>query len=103
MTVQPGRRSARARGYDSRWDKARRTFLGRHPLCCMCERAGIVNRATVVDHVVPHRGDQRLFWDVGNWQPLCSSHHSRDKQTIERGGKPKPTIGPDGWPIGPKT
>jgi predicted ATPase len=26
-----------------------------------------VVQATVVDHVMPHRGDQRLFWDEANW------------------------------------
>ena len=38
------------------------------------ERLG---RRTVVDHIVPHRGDARLFWDEDNWQPLCKSCHDR--------------------------
>ena len=25
-----------------------------------------------MDHIVPHRGDQKLFWNRGNWQPLSS-------------------------------
>ena len=33
-------------------------------------------KATDVDHIVPHRGDKTLFWDQGNWQPLCHRHHS---------------------------
>ena len=32
-------------------------------------------KATVVDHIIPHRGDQKLFWDRGNWQALCKRHH----------------------------
>lgn len=24
--------------------------------------------ATVVDHITPHRGDKKLFWDEGNLQ-----------------------------------
>lgn len=29
--------------------------------------------AEQVDHVVPHRGDPVLFWDVlNNWQSLCA-------------------------------
>ena len=51
------------RGYDSRWRKARRRYLDAHPLCTECLKAGRYTRATVVDHIVPHRGDQKLFWD----------------------------------------
>lgn len=83
-TYDRHRGSARERGYDSRWDKARRTFLSRHPLCVMCEREGRVTAATVVDHIIPHRGDQKLFWDTGNWQSLCKPHHDRDKQRHDR-------------------
>ncbi|MBK9704528.1 MAG: HNH endonuclease [Betaproteobacteria bacterium] len=53
----------------------------------MCEAAGRLTAASVVDHVVPHRGDQALFWDVGNWQPLCKPCHDGAKQSLERGGK----------------
>ncbi|WP_430395093.1 HNH endonuclease signature motif containing protein [Enterovirga aerilata] len=63
----------------------------------MCEQGGMVREATVVDHVVPHRGDQALFWDPSNWQPLCREHHDRDKQRQER-GRPVQAVGADGWP-----
>ena len=33
--------------------------------------------ATVVDHVIPHRGDSHLMWDESNWQALCKSCHDR--------------------------
>ena len=33
-------------------------------------------KATDVDHIVPHRGDKKLFWDESNWQALCHRHHS---------------------------
>nr|WP_233210020.1 HNH endonuclease [Comamonas sp. 26] len=49
----------------------------------MCEAEGRVTAATVVDHVIPHRGDQSLFWRRSNWKPLCAIHHSRDKQREE--------------------
>jgi 5-methylcytosine-specific restriction protein A len=91
------RPSARERGYTSRWDRARKAFLQRHPLCRMCEEAGLVTAARVVDHIVPHKGDAALFWDPGNWQPLCTACHSRTKQRAER-GRPVQRIGPDGWP-----
>ena len=69
------RGGADARGYDARWRKARKTFLEQHPLCAECQRNGRLTPATVVDHIVPHRGDMRLFWDEKNWQPLCKSCH----------------------------
>jgi 5-methylcytosine-specific restriction protein A len=81
------RGSFRERGYDARWQKARVAFLRQHPLCVMCLDADRTTPATVVDHVVPHRSDQRLFWDESNWQSLCKRHHDRDKQRIERGSE----------------
>ncbi|KEH08789.1 hypothetical protein GY15_32030, partial [Delftia sp. 670] len=59
-------------------------FLREHPLCLMCQAQGRVEAATVVDHITPHRGDQSLFWRRSNWQPLCATHHSRDKQREEQ-------------------
>jgi 5-methylcytosine-specific restriction protein A len=35
-----------------------------------------VTAATVVDHVIPHKGDKALFWDESNWQPMCAPCHS---------------------------
>lgn len=66
--------------YNRRWDKARRHWLAGHPLCVMCEAAGRLTPATVVDHVKPHKGDVALFWDASNWQSLCKQHHDSDKQ-----------------------
>lgn len=42
--------------------------------------------AKVADHVVPHRGDDELFWD-GDLQSLCVSCHSRHKQRYEKSGR----------------
>ena len=69
------RGGANARGYDARWRKARALFLRQNPLCAECRRNGVLTPATVVDHIIPHRGDERLFWDEGNWQPLCKPCH----------------------------
>ena len=71
------RGGADARGYNAQWRKARTAFLKRHPLCVECLRNGKLSPATVVDHIIPHRGDQKLFWDEGNWQPLCKACHDR--------------------------
>lgn len=87
-TMQSGgwrndKQGSTARGYDYTWQKARKQHLASHPLCVMCQAAGQVKLATVVDHITPHRGDMTLFWDESNWQSLCATHHSRDKQREE--------------------
>ncbi|TCP32175.1 5-methylcytosine-specific restriction protein A [Scopulibacillus darangshiensis] len=72
------RGNAAQRGYDSRWQKARKTYLAKHPLCLHCLDHGVYAAATVVDHITPHKGDKTLFWDSkNNWQPLCEMHHNR--------------------------
>ena len=83
------RGSQRERGYTRRWEAAAKRFKDRHPLCGMrpkgqtpvmsqCYDEGRVTPVYQVDHVVPHRGDQRLFWDSEhNWQSLCASCGSR--------------------------
>lgn len=63
--------------YNARWDKARREFLARNPLCVMCLESDLINPATVVDYIVPHRlhfaqtaeeikTAQKRFWDEKN-------------------------------------
>ena len=71
------RGNADARGYDSKWRKARAWYLQQHPLCVECLRKNKIAPATVVDHIVPHRGDKKLFWDMYNWQSLCKDCHDR--------------------------
>ena len=78
------RASASVRVYDGRWKKARIRFLKAHPLCEECKKQGRLVKATVVDHIVPHRGDAKLFWDEGNWQSLCKSCHDHKTMTEDR-------------------
>lgn len=63
------------RGYNWRWRHASKVYLSVHPLCAECQRHGKVTGATVVDHVVPHRGDDELFWRESNWQAMCKACH----------------------------
>lgn len=73
--------------YGAMWRKARAHFLRSHPLCMCaeCKSEGLIVSATVVDHVIPHRGDVRLFWDQTNWQSLTKPCHDR-KTAREDGG-----------------
>ena len=77
------RPSATRRGYGPRWRRARAAYLARHPLCVPCREAGRLEPATVVDHIVPHRGDAVLFWNQANWQGLCKPCH--DAKTAREG------------------
>ena len=106
--MQPGswradKTSSTARGYGYKWQQARAAYLLSHPYCAYCLReVGISYQqdavtiglacatkgigqpyAQVVDHIEAHRGDQALFWNKANWQALCTSHHSADKQREE--------------------
>ncbi|WP_337513237.1 HNH endonuclease [Ruminococcus sp.] len=74
-------RSAASRGYTSRWQRISRQYLRQHPLCVRCGRP-----AQVVDHIVPHRGREQLFWDESNWQALCKACH--DRKTGEEDSRP---------------
>lgn len=78
--------SSAQRGYSSPWQRARKAYLQVHPLCVMCQKAGRLVPASVVDHVVPHKGDTELFWDASNWQALCKPCHDL-KTNLEDHGR----------------
>jgi 5-methylcytosine-specific restriction protein A len=71
--------------HSPRWRKSREIHLRQYPLCVACERQGMITGATQVDHVIPHKGDYKLFWDQSNWQSICEPCHSR-KTAAEVGG-----------------
>jgi 5-methylcytosine-specific restriction endonuclease McrA len=77
------RPNARERGYDSRWQRERVLFLQVNSRCKRCGEA-----ATVVDHIIPHRGNRTRFWDRNNWQALCAHCHNSAKQARERRAQP---------------
>ena len=77
-------KTTKAKGYNSRWNKVRIRYLKLYPLCVYCQREGRLTKATVVDHISPHRGDQELFWNQSNWQSLCKSCHDRKTKTTDR-------------------
>lgn len=85
--AEASRPTSRQRGYDSKWDKERAAYLKAYPRCV---RPGCGQPASVVDHIVPHRGDRKLFWSRSNWQPLCAPCHNRWKQAAERREEQRP-------------
>ena len=72
----------------ARWKRERVAFLRAHPLCRMCEAVGRTTLATVVDHIIPQKGNPELFWDSEkNWQALCKTDHDAAKAELERTGR----------------
>jgi 5-methylcytosine-specific restriction protein A len=80
----PKKRNRHEQGYTNRWARVSKLFLVQHPLCAECERNGRLKPATVTDHIIPHRGDQELFWKESNWQPLCVSCHNKKSAGEQR-------------------
>jgi 5-methylcytosine-specific restriction endonuclease McrA len=84
------RPSARARGYDSKWDVERAAYLKAHPSCTRQHKDGSTCGApsTVVHHIIPHRGNQKLFWSRSNWAARCKPCHDRFDQSNEKAPPP---------------
>lgn len=79
--------SSSRRGYNARWQRYRERYLIEHPLCVECKQRGVLTVASVVDHIEPHQGDHKLFWNPANHQPLCKPCHDRHKQRLEKSGR----------------
>ena len=77
------------RGYDRHWRKERWAYLTENPLCVECLKEERVTPATIVDHIIPPKGNQELFWDRSNWQSLCKPHHDRKTATEDGAFKSK--------------
>lgn len=74
-THEQRRENSHRRGYTRLWAKNRKVFLTDNPLCVECLKEGYTVPATVVDHKIPHRGNQELFHNQDNWQALCKTCH----------------------------
>ena len=81
------------------WRKLRREVLKRQgKICRFCSREG-----AVVDHIKPHDGDLKMFFNYNNLQVLCSSCHSGVKRQVDQSYRrekrelAKWVVGEDGW------
>lgn len=89
----------RAKYKTKRWRDLRAWHLRQEPLCAFCLLYdSVAEEATVVDHIKPHKGEDKLFWDSKNLQSLCKKCHDGRKQRMEN-REDQPVIGVDGWPI----
>lgn len=68
------------------WKRLRLAQLAKHPLCWTCASIGKTTPADVVDHHIPHKGSERLFFDAGNLRSMCKTCHDSVKQKQEKTG-----------------
>lgn len=107
----------------SRWQKLRWSVLTRDLFTCqMCgvilregrsEKGATGLRPAVCDHLIPHKGDEALFFADSNLWAVCDSCHDGPCQSIERMHYRSPdmvrmkkiehrNVGLDGYPTAPK-
>ena len=72
----------------TRWQKLRLEVLLRDGYVCQQTKVLCVGRypagnSPVVDHIVPHRGNPDLFWDMDNLQTVSKAFHDSTKQSQE--------------------
>jgi 5-methylcytosine-specific restriction endonuclease McrA len=82
------------------WKRLRLEHLASQPWCQYCAAIGRRRQAQVVDHKVPHKGDEALFFARDNLQSLCKLCHDSAKQRLERTGV-LPGCNAAGLPIDP--
>ena len=68
------RKAARARGYDSKWETFRLTFLLRNPFCARC---GVKPMHPHVDHIIDIKAWPSGRLEEINCQTLCQRCHNR--------------------------
>ncbi len=83
-----------------KWSGLRKRHFKGQPWCVACRAMGRDVAGQCVDHVIPHRGDERLLLDPSNLQTLCFTCHNSAKHKIELRGFDH-GLGVDGLPQDP--
>jgi len=69
----------------ARWQRLRWKVIEKaHFTCAMCGKLEGQTAKLVADHIIPHKGNEALFWDKGNLQCLCRQCHDTTKKSMER-------------------
>lgn len=68
-----------------RWRRLRAAHISAHPLCASCFKRDRIVEAKVVDHITPHLGNEKIFFDPKNLQSLCFSCHNRKTSKYDGG------------------
>jgi 5-methylcytosine-specific restriction protein A len=59
-----------------KWKKTSREFLKENPFCVLCGA-----KSEITDHIIPHKGNEEIFYNKNNLQALCWKCHS--KKTLQ--------------------
>lgn len=64
----------------AQWDRTKLFVLNRDHYLCRIQRSPLCkhhggDQATVVDHIIDHNGDVKLFYDVANCRAACKPCH----------------------------
>jgi len=84
--VEERRGSRQARGYDAVWERVRRRYLSRHPICCLCGAMAVVadhyptSRRDLVAAGVPDPDAEHRL------RPLCLPCHRVETNRHQPGG-----------------
>ncbi len=88
----------RRRAYPPAFKTKAREYLKAHPFCMYCSAMGRTTPSTLVDHIKPVTKGGSMM-DKANWAACCRGCHDGWVKSLERGGKLKPFVGPDGLPV----
>lgn len=73
----------------ARWQKLRQQVLTRD--LYKCQQTGVMltggpnqPNSPVVHHVIAHKGDEQLFWDIANLQAVSKQWHDSEAQAQEK-------------------
>ncbi len=75
--------------HSARWQALRLMVLERDLYTCQHTRVVLSGKApapnsAVVHHKVPHKGDERLFWDIDNLEAVSKEWHDSEAQREEK-------------------
>lgn len=89
VRVRTGNEPGRQWYATPQWRRLRESVLRRARYlceCASCRQALAPQPATVADHIVPHRGNQHLFFSLDNLQALSKVCHDRKTMQETRRG-----------------
>lgn len=75
--------------YTARWRKLAARIRQRDGDVCQQTGVKLIGKrhapnSPVVDHKIPHNGDERLFWDPENLQTVSKAWHDSEKQRQDK-------------------
>jgi 5-methylcytosine-specific restriction endonuclease McrA len=85
--MRSSRRTGTAYLYKTKqWKLLRERQLQKQGMCECPHCKGAKLEANVVDHITPHKGDRKLFFNSKNLQSMAKECHDAFKQSQEKGG-----------------